>query len=98
MLGVLLIDFYMFRPYFLTFFGPERIPPEAGTHAHESPGSDDLAAGDAGLSARRPWRLYFEWTHGLGRVPGRDAVAGVPVATGRQAAVESAEAFGHRYR
>jgi NADH-quinone oxidoreductase subunit L len=38
MLGILLIDFYMFRPFFLTFYGPERIPPEAGGHAHESPG------------------------------------------------------------
>jgi NADH-quinone oxidoreductase subunit L len=64
MLGVLLIDFYMFRPYFLTFFGPERIPPEAGSHAHESPGTMTgplvvLAFGAATIGA------YFEWTHGL---------------------------------
>jgi NADH-quinone oxidoreductase subunit L len=39
MLGILLIDFYMFRPFFLTFYGPERIPREAGRHAHESPGT-----------------------------------------------------------
>jgi NADH-quinone oxidoreductase subunit L len=29
--------FYTFRGFFLTFFGAERIPPEAGHHAHESP-------------------------------------------------------------
>jgi proton-translocating NADH-quinone oxidoreductase chain L len=32
-----LTAFYTFRAYFLTFHGPERIPPEAGGHAHESP-------------------------------------------------------------
>lgn len=29
--------FYTFRAYFLTFWGKERIPEEAGHHAHESP-------------------------------------------------------------
>jgi NADH-quinone oxidoreductase subunit L len=28
---------YTFRAFFLTFHGPERIPPAAGHHAHESP-------------------------------------------------------------
>jgi NADH-quinone oxidoreductase subunit L len=32
-----LTAFYTFRAYFLTFWGPERIPPEAAEHAHESP-------------------------------------------------------------
>jgi NADH-quinone oxidoreductase subunit L len=32
-----LTAFYTFRAYFLTFWGPERIPPEAGEHARESP-------------------------------------------------------------
>jgi len=32
-----LTAFYTFRAYFLTFWGDERIPPEAGGHAHESP-------------------------------------------------------------
>ena len=64
MLGVLLIDFYMFRPFFLTFYGPERIPPEAGDHAHESPGTMTgplvvLAFGSLTVGA------YFEWTHGF---------------------------------
>jgi proton-translocating NADH-quinone oxidoreductase chain L len=35
----LLTAFYTFRAYFLTFWGPERIPEEAGHHAHESPRS-----------------------------------------------------------
>ncbi len=30
---------YTFRAFFMTFFGPQRIPPEAGHHAHESPPS-----------------------------------------------------------
>jgi NADH-quinone oxidoreductase subunit L len=32
-----LTAFYAFRAYFLTFWGEEKIPPEAGHHAHESP-------------------------------------------------------------
>jgi NADH-quinone oxidoreductase subunit L len=32
-----LTAFYTFRAYFLTFWGPLRLPPEAGAHAHESP-------------------------------------------------------------
>jgi proton-translocating NADH-quinone oxidoreductase chain L len=32
-----LTGFYTFRAYFLTFWGPEIIPHEAGHHAHESP-------------------------------------------------------------
>jgi NADH-quinone oxidoreductase subunit L len=63
-LGVLLIDFYMFRPFFLIFYGPEQIPPEAGGHAHESPGTMTgplvvLAFGSVVVGA------YFEWTHGF---------------------------------
>jgi len=34
---VAMTAFYTFRAYFLTFWGPERIPEEAGHHAHESP-------------------------------------------------------------
>ncbi|MEX0727054.1 MAG: NADH-quinone oxidoreductase subunit L [Planctomycetaceae bacterium] len=32
-----LTAFYTFRAYFLTFHGPERFPPKAGRHPHESP-------------------------------------------------------------
>ncbi|MBN2580119.1 MAG: NADH-quinone oxidoreductase subunit L [Pirellulales bacterium] len=35
--GIVLIVLYTFRPYFIAFFGPEKIPKEAGDHAHESP-------------------------------------------------------------
>jgi len=34
-----LTAFYTFRAFFLTFYGEEKIPPEAGSHAHESPPS-----------------------------------------------------------
>ncbi|MGW8257252.1 MAG: hypothetical protein ACWGMZ_07200, partial [Thermoguttaceae bacterium] len=37
LLGILLIDVYTFRPFFITFYGEEKIPSEAGAHAHESP-------------------------------------------------------------
>jgi len=33
----LVTAFYTFRAFFRTFFGPEKIPDEAGHHAHESP-------------------------------------------------------------
>jgi NADH-quinone oxidoreductase subunit L len=61
----LLTAFYTFRAFLLTFHGEERIPHEAGDHAHESPLSMTgplaiLAAGSAVLG------LVFWWTHGLG--------------------------------
>jgi NADH-quinone oxidoreductase subunit L len=37
--AALLTAFYTFRAYFMTFHGEERVPPEAGGHAHESPAS-----------------------------------------------------------
>ena len=69
-----LTAFYTFRAYFLTFWGEERIPPEAGHHAHESPPSMTiplvilavmaiavgLAVGPTGLFAS-----YIEHTQGL---------------------------------
>jgi NADH-quinone oxidoreductase subunit L len=33
-----LTAFYTFRAFFRTFYGHEQVPPEAGHHAHESPG------------------------------------------------------------
>lgn len=62
--GILLIDFYMFRPFFTVFYGPERIPPEAGHHAQESSGTMTgpliiLAFASLCVGA------YFEWTHGF---------------------------------
>jgi NADH-quinone oxidoreductase subunit L len=60
----LLTAFYTFRAFFLTFYGPQRVPAEAGEHAHESPPSMTvplvvLAAGSLAVGA------YFEWTHGF---------------------------------
>jgi NADH-quinone oxidoreductase subunit L len=37
LLTAALTAFYTFRAYFMTFWGEERIPEEAGHHAHESP-------------------------------------------------------------
>src|SRR6185503_144608 len=37
-----LTAFYTFRAFFMTFYGPTRVPAEAGSHAHESPGSMKL--------------------------------------------------------
>lgn len=59
-----LTAFYTFRALFLTFYGPERIPHEAGHHAHESPPAMIvplviLAACSLVVGA------YFEWTHGF---------------------------------
>jgi proton-translocating NADH-quinone oxidoreductase chain L len=36
-LTALMTAFYTFRAYFLTFWGEEKVPPEAHGHAHESP-------------------------------------------------------------
>jgi NADH-quinone oxidoreductase subunit L len=36
---------YTFRAFFLTFMGHQRVPPEAGHHAHESPGMMTLPLG-----------------------------------------------------
>ncbi len=64
-LGIILIAVYSFRPFFLTFYGPERIPKEAGHHAHESPKTMTvplmiLAVGSLVVGAA------LEWTHALG--------------------------------
>ena len=59
-----LTAFYTFRAFFLTFFGEERIPHEAGHHAHESPRVDDRAAGDSG-GVRGRVGGYYGLTHGI---------------------------------
>jgi NADH-quinone oxidoreductase subunit L len=64
LLVAFLTAFYTFRAFFLTFYGPERIPVEAGDHAHESPwsmcGPLAILAVFAALVGG-----YFEWTHGF---------------------------------
>ncbi|NLF08292.1 MAG: NADH-quinone oxidoreductase subunit L [Pirellulaceae bacterium] len=78
LLGVVLIDFYIFRPFFIVFHGEERLPPEAEGHAHESPPSMTvplvvLAFGSIVAGG------YFEWTHGfadfLSHTPSFDCLA-----------------------
>jgi NADH-quinone oxidoreductase subunit L len=75
---------YTFRAFFLTFYGEEQVPHEAGHHAHESPPAMTmplivLAVGAFGVG----W--YFEMTHGfehfLGSTPSlafKEAVATWP--------------------
>jgi NADH-quinone oxidoreductase subunit L len=59
-----LTAFYTFRALFLTFFGRETIPPEAGDHAHESPPSMTWPLGVLAACAVVVG-FYFEWTHGF---------------------------------
>jgi NADH-quinone oxidoreductase subunit L len=59
-----LTSFYTFRAFFMTFYGPERIPHEAGHHAHESPLVMTgplviLSVFALGVGA------WFEYTHGF---------------------------------
>ena len=82
--GVVLIDLYMFRPFFTIFHGEEKIPPEAGGRLHESPPSMTvpmavLAFGAIVVGA------YFEWTHGfanfLSATPSRRSIVLTPRGT-----------------
>ncbi|MFO0906040.1 MAG: NADH-quinone oxidoreductase subunit L [Pirellulales bacterium] len=59
-----LTAFYTFRAFFLTFYGPERVPPEAGDHAHESPPSMCLPLLVLAIFALGVGG-YFEYTHGF---------------------------------
>ena len=62
-----LTAFYTFRAFFWTFYGEERIPPEAGHHAHESPPSMAVPLTVlAVLSAFIGW--WFAMTHGFARL------------------------------
>jgi len=61
----LLTAFYTFRAFFLTFYGPTRIPPEAGRHAHESPRVMTvplvvLAVGTVVVGALLEWNRVLE--------------------------------------
>ena len=88
MITAFLTAFYTFRAYFRTFHGEERIPKEAGHHAHESPAAMTgplviLAAGALAVGA------YFQWT---GDFLGRDGfLMQTPVLKALQA--EAAKGF-----
>ena len=63
-IAALLTSIYTFRALFLTFYNTQRVPPEAGHHAHESPPSMTiplvvLSVFAFGVGA------YFEYTHGF---------------------------------
>jgi len=59
-----LTAFYTFRAFFLTFYGPERVPYEAGHHAHESP---TVMTGPLVILAICSLIVggYFTWTGGF---------------------------------
>jgi NADH-quinone oxidoreductase subunit L len=59
-----LTAFYTFRAFFLTFHGPERVPHEAGHHAHESPPTMTLPLVLLAICALVVGG-WFEWTGGF---------------------------------
>ena len=70
----LLTAFYTFRAYFLTFWGAERFPDEAGHHPHESP--PVMSVPLVVLAVVRPGHRRGRRPDGLVRaLPGGDARA-----------------------
>ncbi|REJ68307.1 MAG: NADH-quinone oxidoreductase subunit L [Planctomycetota bacterium] len=72
-----LTAFYTFRAFFRTFYGEERIPPEAGHHAHESPAVMTVPLMIlAVLAAVSGYLLHVNETfaHWLAQTPGIPAV------------------------
>ncbi|MGQ9575261.1 MAG: NADH-quinone oxidoreductase subunit L [Thermoguttaceae bacterium] len=74
LLSAVLTAFYTFRAFFVTFYGPEKIPDQAGGHAHEAPRSMGiplviLAIGTVGvgvlLETRHLLAGFLEWTPSL---------------------------------
>lgn len=64
MVTAFLTALYTFRGYFLTFHGAERVPPEAGHHAHESPPAITIPLVILAFCALVVG-AYFEYTHGF---------------------------------
>jgi NADH-quinone oxidoreductase subunit L len=54
-----LTAFYTGRAYFMTFWGPLRIPQEAGNHAHESPFVMTIPLSVLALCRR--WSVWLSW-------------------------------------
>lgn len=76
-----LTAFYTFRAFFLTFYGPERIPAEAGHHAHESPPVMWVPLAVLAL-ASVVVGAWFEWTGGFAAfLGGTPSLAYAPIAT-----------------
>jgi NADH-quinone oxidoreductase subunit L len=65
-----LTAFYTSRAYFRTFWGPERVPPEAGPHAHESPPVMWVPLAVLAVGAFGAGFLAVPFTDFLGRTPG----------------------------
>ena len=64
LIAAMLTAFYTFRAFFMTFCGEERIPPEAGHHAHESPGTMTVPLMVLAFCSLAVG-IYFELTHGF---------------------------------
>ena len=95
-LGVLLIDFYMFRPFFLMFYGPGADSARGRRPRPRVARRDDRAAGGAGVRVGRRWGRISS-----GRTVCADFLAATPSLAylpppGGHAAAEAAEHVEHR--
>ncbi len=81
MLTALMTAFYTFRAYFLTFWGPEVFPEEAGHHPHDAPPAMAgplflLAAAALGIGLLLgPTHIYAHYLHHTPGLPGAAAHA-----------------------
>jgi NADH-quinone oxidoreductase subunit L len=81
MLTALMTAFYTFRAYFLTFWGPEVFPEEAGHHPHDAPPAMAgplflLAAAALGIGLLLgPTHFYAHYLHHTPGLPGAAAHA-----------------------
>jgi NADH-quinone oxidoreductase subunit L len=78
--AALLTAFYTFRAFFMTFYGPLRVPAEAGDHAHESPMSMvaplcilSVFAATVGLLLSSSFGQFLVQTPSLAYVAGQEA-------------------------
>lgn len=70
----LLTAFYTFRAYFLTFWGPEKVPNEAHGHAHESPVSMTVPLVVLAIGALAVGAVVDPMTHWFGHFLDRSPV------------------------
>jgi NADH-quinone oxidoreductase subunit L len=71
-----LTGFYTFRAYFMTFWGEERIPHEAGHHAHESPSVMTLPLMILAVGAVAAGIVVEPFTHWFSHLLARTPYAG----------------------